>query len=518
MYFNFLEGVLITTVKEIYKITSILSCGVNGTAFFVNENYALTAKHCIESNISNGENIFLYFFDEDGNVDKRSAKVVDFDDQFDIALLELDYPIEHIQTWLQICNDEISQDDTWETVGYPENWNEAEEGTKHCYIKGAVHYIDNFEGKTIFDVHLYSDLIKEDWAYTLGGLSGSPLIIKGKIHGLIIREENSAIKSQLKAVSFSKGESFLLKNQVNVSSSFYHNYPLVASRLEKQKINCKNLFQKVDLERSGDGFKIVIEPYYLKYSEKGQSKINDLAKYLAKALNQYVCDLAELKELSTDPMKLNEVYRKTKSAVYEIHKQGKLGSIILWMLLEGVLGVPKFFKRFSLKDNNDCFNELYLGIRNSKLLFYLGEGKLSNDFKESVKESIGLLESCIDIQDDIFISDEDMYKHTPPGHFKILLDKFINIDLRDWNEVILEIAIFTGYNSLQLKQIENGNYSNKIEEIVKQVYLRESESNNGFILDEIHSYTQNSDMNIIWFILPFNDISEFEQLVLKEFN
>lgn len=513
-----MEGVIITNIKQIYEITSILLCGVQGTAFFIDESHAITAKHCVDNKIMKNEGIILCFIGKRGKAETREAEVVDYDDELDIALLKLINPVTHVKEWIQICSDEILQDHNWETVGYPENWNEVEEGTKHCYINGIVHYIDNFEKKTVYDVHLSSELIKEDWAYTLGGLSGSPLIIRGKIHGLIVREENSVIKSQLKAVSFNKCEAFLLRNQRGFSCSFASSNLLVTGRLETQKQNCNEFFQKIDFVTPDNNLKVVIDPFFLKYSQQGQSKIKDLAKYIANSLNQYVCDLSELKELSTKPMKVNEIYRKTKSAIYEIQKQGRLGSIILWMLLEGVLGVPKFFKRFGMREENASLNEVYLGMRDSKLLFYLGEGKLCSDFKEGVKDSIRLLESCADIQEDIFISDEDMYEDIFPGYFKTMLDKFINNQTRDWNDVILEMVIFTGYDSMQLRSIESGNYSNNLEEIVKQVYLRESEYNYRFICDEVHSFGEISQMTIQWFILPFNDVAEFEQLVLKEFN
>ncbi|WP_025029017.1 Hachiman antiphage defense system protein HamA [Caldalkalibacillus mannanilyticus] len=493
-------------------------CGVQGTAFFIDESHAITAKHCVDNKIMNNVDIILYFIGDRGEAETRGAEVVDFDGELDIALLKLDDPVTHVNKWIQVCSDEVLQVHNWETVGYPEYWNEIEEGTKHCYIKGNVHYIDNFEKKTVYDVHLSSELIKEDWAYTLGGLSGSPLIISGKIYGLIVREENSAIKSQLKAVSFNKCEAFLLRNQRGISCSFASSNLLVSGRLKTQMKNCNELFQKIDFTIPDNSIKVVLDPFILKYSEQGQSKINDLAKYLANSLNQYVCDLSELKELSTKPMKVNEIYQKTKRAIYEIQKQGKLGSIILWMLLEGVLGVPKFFKRFGMREESASFNEIYLGMRNSKLLFYLGEGKLSSDFKEGAKDFIRLLENCVDIKEDIFISDEDMYEDISPGYFKTLLDKFINNQTRDWDDVKLEMVIFTGYDSMQLRKIESENYSTNLEEVVKQVYIRESEYNYRFICDEMHSYRGISQVTIKWFILPFNNVSEFEKRVLKEFD
>ncbi|WP_260989856.1 Hachiman antiphage defense system protein HamA [Paenibacillus xylanexedens] len=491
--------------------------GIQGTAFFIDESFAVTAKHCVNNNIDKNADILLCFVDNSKKESSCRAEIVDYDEELDIALLRLSEPVSHVKEWVQLCSDKVIQDQNWETVGYPENWNEIEEGTKHCYIKGSVHYIDDFEKKTVYDVHLSSNLIKEDWPYTLGGLSGSPLIIDGKIQGIIVREENSVIKSQLKAVSFKKCEAFLIKNQRGISGSFTSNNTLVTGRLEIQMQSCNEFFQKIDSVAADNGLRVVIDPYYLKYDKTGKSKIKDLAEYLANSLNQYVCNLSELKELSTKPMKVNEIYRKTKIAIHEIHRQGKLGSILLWMLLEGVVGVPKFFKRFGMANTDMNFSEVHLGMKESKLLFYLGEGKLSSDFNKSVMNLMEILSECADIQKDIYISDENMYNDLSQGHFKFLIDKFINHKTRDWDDIILEIAVFTGYDSMQLKRVESANYSNNIEEIFKQVYSIESEHNSSSIYDKLLSVGNINQMTIKWFILPFNNVSEFEEMVLKEF-
>lgn len=512
-----MEGVLINNVGKIYNITSIVSCGVQGTAFFIDENHAITAKHCVEKNLSSGEDIILFFYDELKKSRSTHAKIIDFDDSLDIALLKIETPVSHIQNWIEVCNDVVTQDDDWETVGYPEDWNESEEGTRHCYIDGDIHYIDNFEGKTKYDIHLHSELIKEDWPYSLGGLSGSPLIVNGKITGFIIREENSAIKSQLKAVSFNKAEPFLVRNKTQINSSFISNNSLVIGRMKTQKVNCNNLFQKIETPLLVQSSNVIIDSYYLKYSKQGESKISELAKYLADALNQYVCELSEIKELTTEPTKVNEIYRKTRIAIQEIYRKGKLGSIILWMILEGVLETPKFFKRISLRDSNENFSEVHIGMRNSKLLFYLGEGKLASDFKECVKEAIKQLEDVDGFEEDIFTSDEEMYKDLRAGHFKALIDKFINNETREWDDVTVELTVFTGYNSLQLRGFENANHQSRIENIVKQYFPREFQSNNEFILDELQNSLKENISKINWFILPFNDIDDFEKLVLKEF-
>lgn len=506
----------INMTKQIYDITAKVSCVTNGTAFFIDDKHAITARHCVEKNIIDGQVVKLSFFDANGLATERSARVVSSDIQFDIALLELIDPVVHIKSWLHICVDEIKKTDNWETVGYPENWNEAKGATNYCYIDGSIHYVNNFEQQTIYDIHLVSDLIKEDWPYALGGLSGSPLIINEKICGIIVNEENSVIKSQLKAVSFKKCESFFMDSPVKVLSSFQSSNPILKRRLEKQTESCKDFFEKVNNEKDNQGMNLSINPYYLKYHEN-KSKLGQLAKYLAAALNQYLCDLNEIIESSLDPMKYLAIHKKTKVGIHELHKQGKLGAILLWMLFEGVLGVSKFFTRVSLDDDsNDSFSEIYLGMRESKLVFYLGDGKLSADFKEGVSNSIELLGSCINIQNDIFTSDEGMYENLSYGYFKQKLDSFMNHKTRKWEEVILEFTIFTGYNSSGIKAIEGGTHS-KIEEIVRQLYIKESGSNHDYIHDEINSFMKNNNIIINWFILPFNDISEFENLILQEF-
>ncbi|WP_336760307.1 hypothetical protein [Paenibacillus sp. USHLN196] len=82
----------------------------------------------------------------------------------------------------------------------------------------------------------------------------------------------------------------------------------------------------------------------------------------------------------------------------------------------------------------------------------------------------------------------------------------------------IELTIFTGYNSLQLKSFESANHQKRIENIVKQYFPKEFKSNNDFIIDELQNPFNENISKINWFILPFNDIDDFEKLVLKEFD
>ncbi len=474
----------------------------------------------MDKNIKDSTEIFLEFRLENGENKTQTAKVIDHDEKYDIALLELTSPIEHINDWLNLCSDAINKESEWETIGYPKDWNENDEGTDYCYIDGDIHYVSSFDNQTIYDLHLYSSKIKEDWPYDLGGLSGAPLVIDGSICGIIIFEENSAVKSQLKAISFRKCEDFFVQNSKNIKSTFKsEKNRLLKQRLEMQKNSCGEFFQKIDFNTSVSGINLTIDSYFLKYDALGISKLEELAKYLITALHQYACTLSEVQKLTEDPFKMfYEISQKTKQSVTELHRLNRLGSIVLWMLLEGVLEVPKFLTRFSLSENSNFFNEIHLGMKDNKLVFYLGEGNLKPNIREGIIEIVQLLKDCLNIQDDAFICDNYIFENMDDNHFKKLIHKFMDNVTRDWNDVELEITIFTGYDSQKIKLIEQRGVPGKdINELIKQFYIKECQENHEFITNIIRLNSDVSNAKVNWFILPFVDTSDFEKMIISNF-
>jgi len=502
----------------LYKLTAKLLCRQEATAFLINEKIALTARHAIVDNIKHEHDITLQFYiDTDFENNVVGANLIAHSEELDIAILELIEPVTHVSDWPTISSQMLDPNDNWETVGFPINWNASSEGSDYCFLKGEIYEINNLE-KTIYDLHLSSIHVKDEWEYDLKGLSGSPVLIDGEIKGIIINEEYSLVKSAIKAISVNKAVSFLDQNGININSSFGPKQNLVNERLDKQKNTCEDLFKKLEYRSTLMDKDMRINYFHIQYDEDGTTKMKDLATYLSQMVIDYACTLEDTFKSTQSRGEMMRVFKKTSAVIKKIRQDNKLGSLLLWMLMEGILNAPKSFVRISMNDNNNISSEVHIGINtDNQLVLYLGDGKLNSNLKSAVSESLEIVDDIIDVQDDIFMLDNYIYNQMESNPLKRLLDDFNNITDRNWDNVVLQLVMFTGYDSLILKQIEDKKLpKNYIEAMIQQKYKNECLENDEFISKVLKDTANFGKIEMNWFVLPFNTIEEFEELILHE--
>ncbi|WP_242264111.1 Hachiman antiphage defense system protein HamA [Bacillus cereus group sp. BfR-BA-01400] len=499
-----------------YQITAKLSCKKQATAFLINEKIALTARHAVEDHISDDSEIALEFYTDSEASTKVFAKVIGESEVYDVAILELDETIGHIQNWPSLSSQKILSEDKWETVGFPKDWDSVARGSKFCYLKGNVYQISSFDTTAIYDIHLSSEYIDEDWE--LNGLSGSPIFINGEIKGIIIAQEYSVIKSPIKVISINKIVKFLEENDVKINTSFGSKSNLVNNRLDRQRTTCEELFEKVEYQSEFSQENLKVNSYYLKYDNDGEPQLNQLAQYLTKAITEYACDLVDIENGSKNPLNLMTIFRKTQDAIIQLQKYDKLGSLILWMLIEGVLGAPKGCIRLSLSEDSGASTKVHIGMNyENQLLLYLGDGKLNPDLKSAVSNSIEALKYVNNVEDDIFLMDEYIYEQVEESKLKDLLSEFQDPIRRNWGNVSLEITVFTGYDSGLLKRFEKMQLSKEqIEKIIVEKYIKECNENEEYICSLLKEETHFHKLKINWFTLPFKDVGDFEHLILTK--
>ncbi|MDU0205823.1 Hachiman antiphage defense system protein HamA [Paenibacillus sp. MAH-36] len=498
-----------------------MTCGSQGTAFLIDESRVITARHCVKENINNDEPIKLEFYAGSDKSIIKEAKVVAESLEHDIALLEIQEKADHIQEWLSLnSNSYDSKEDEWETMGYPREWNVENEGSTYCYITGNL-YLDSslFDDSKTYDKQLTSNFIKDDWPYGLAGLSGAPLVVNNKIVGIIIKEEFSAIKSQLKSVSFCKSAEFLLGNGVEIDSSIADSNDFLKRRLQLQKNVCTGLFNKVDHSLVNSEININVDFYYLKYGASGTKRVDELASHLAEVLNQYACDLTDLANAAKDLNKHLDIYRKVNRLVDEVQKGGKLGTMLLWMLIEGILEMPKMYTRIrnsrSTSELNYVSNDVHAGMKNSQLVLFIGGGILNECFETGISTLIKELEVTANIDSDILFYDQYSYDNLGKGPLKGLIDNFYQY--RDWSKVGVELTVFTGYDSDLLEMLEkDGMTGPRIEAELNRYFIDELSRNYDYICNQILSTSDVKKVKINWFLLPFNKISDFEDLLISK--
>lgn len=502
-----------------YQITAKLSCSNQATAFLINEKIALTARHAVKAHISDHVDISLEFYTNSGSGNKVFAKVIGESEMYDIAILELEEKIVHAKNWIALSSQEISSEDKWETVGFPRDWDSSLEDSKFCYLKGDVFKVSGFDNTAIYDIHLSSEHLNDGFDYDLKGLSGSPILIDGEIKGIVIAQEYSMVKAPIKVISINKIVRFLEEYDVKINTSFGSKSNLVNSRLDCQKAKCEELFGKIEYTSENSQANLKVNSFHLKYNDDGTPKTNELSEYLSNVITQYACTLTEVEEGHKNLLRnFTNIIKKTNVAITQLQKDDKLGSLILWMLVEGVLGAPKGCVRLSIGENPEVSTKVHIGMNyENQLLLYLGDGKLNTDLKSAVSNSIESLRYIDNIEDDIFMVDDYIYEQVEESQLKDLLSEFQNPISRNWESVSLEITIFTGYDWGLLKSIETMKLpKDQTERVIIDKYIKECIENEEYICNLLKEKTHFHNLKINWFTLPFNNVGEFEQLLLTK--
>lgn len=304
---------------------------------------------------------------------------------------------------------------------------------------------------------------------------------------------------------------------------------LLHKRLLRQKTACENLFGQVHYVCCEPEFRLNIDCYYLKLDDFGEPRIRDLVQYLARMLTQYTHTLAEFVEAyeEIDPFKVQELSIEALRLLVAKRKQGDLGEFILWMLIEGIVGVPKILTKHPHKSNTNMQNFGSDGVHASydheddELILYIGESKLRANIKTSITEAI---DSVYDhfrvksgkraIDQDIFLIDHFAVNDINDQKLASAIKEFSKPDSSTRANTKYLINVFTGYDSKKLKALKSIHYT-KIDDFIKNEILLEAKEiaetiKTSFSTSPIHKF------RIIWFVLPFDTVKDFEKTFIAE--
>lgn len=279
-------------LEFIFKVKVILedkSEKVVGTAFIIDDKYAITAQHVVEEckigtmilESYDGKHIIRECLEECAlKVEEKGI---------DIAVIRYQYDGIVYNQLLKLSNNEVNLFDNYETYGYPKynNFNEF-------YISGEVispegrMSIKNSTGDHS-DISLYKSV------------SGAPLIINNTIRGVIISENVTSCitKPELNACEFD-----ILINYLNSNDMDENNKKLLiilTEFCEKTKDKIKNkidpFFKLYDIE-----YKNIKNKKNL--SEKVTSKCSDFPKKVLSSWNRKCVQARiELENISSDEKK-----------------------------------------------------------------------------------------------------------------------------------------------------------------------------------------------------------------------
>ncbi|WP_166171836.1 trypsin-like peptidase domain-containing protein [Acinetobacter sp. SA01] len=177
-----------------------IKCGTeSGSGWLIKQNIVLTAYHCVENAINDGNPIELEF-NFSGSSEDFSAEIIDYDEDLDIALLSLEKVVEYEPIPFRDALPMESKE--FYSYGWPVD--KLEIGHK---LTGSILQI-------LTSLKLGNDIeINIDPSNSLGdysGHSGAPLICDGICIGII----RYSIENTIGAISIFRIRKFLIKNNI----------------------------------------------------------------------------------------------------------------------------------------------------------------------------------------------------------------------------------------------------------------------------------------------------------------
>lgn len=147
-----------------------------------------------------------------------------------------------------------------------------------------------------------------------------------------------------------------------------------------------------------EGFDATLRFHHLLFDANGEPKFSDLAEVLADHIIEY-CFAARRR---ADPKKPHEYARLSREARGYLRKMGtsgEAGEMLLYLLLEAVLGAPQMVAKMELKTNPRVENHGSDGIHmkwheaDGKLDVYFGEAKLEQTIYSALNSMVASIES-----------------------------------------------------------------------------------------------------------------------------
>lgn len=200
-----------------------------------------------------------------------------------------------------------------------------------------------------------------------------------------------------------------------------------------------SLFTKIAETHVLDDCRVVLRTHALNVLPSGLPRTEALAKMVAKRIVDFCIPASEIAEALAQLQKTKstaafvELEMKARGLFTELKNTGEGGELLLFMLLEGLLGLPQIFCKMPLKTNKKMHVHGADGIHahydnaSSKLALYWGESKLHQSFSAAAT-------TC-------FESLAPFLKADPGGSGDATRDIELISDYLDLNDAELESAL-----------------------------------------------------------------------------
>ncbi|MFT9849992.1 S1 family peptidase [Aneurinibacillus sp. REN35] len=246
----------------IEKNIARIECGnESGTGFLIQNNLVLTALHTVSDYTSNPDNILITFPYSEFSKGEMGARVIDQDEDFDIALLELNIEFEN-DNCLNINISKTAENEKWETFGFP-----VSKWTSGAKLTGYILRSNIENDQLLWD----TDLNYEQQFERFDGFSGSPLVVGGYVKGIILQKLDGTVA----AISTFKIKRFLDKNNIVYENVLESDLPHINSNIEDIEL-LVNTTVVIELEKKFDE---QAKGYILLKGSPGSGKSTLIAEY-----------------------------------------------------------------------------------------------------------------------------------------------------------------------------------------------------------------------------------------------
>lgn len=474
---------------------------LKGSCFLVSNKYIFTAAHVIDNILE--EKLDMPIICEFVEV-KLSVKVsIEYtESNLDIAVLKVLDEIHMELEYYSFSRVPIEKGNFWEAEGYPI----INLGEK-AYIEGKVRRIKEEKPILKYELTIFDQKPETDWE----GMSGAPLIIDDEIAGIILEEEEDNIKSRLIVVAVEEVVEDISANKECVLDSINVGmHALLKDRMTGFEETCKEIFYSSFEE---------IDSHDVNYFilKKQPKSIDMLVQRLKYCIRSYGVDLATIENSHKGNFMSRAeidycIDEKMKQVIEWIKSAKQIVYILLWIFIEGI----KKYPRIGGKVNKTCegnITDVYIKDSN-EINVLIGMGDMQKDFQDTVRSCLNAINNYIkdgkiDVSDEVFIWDElilSSLKYTTQNKLKYF----------PINETGLKVnvALILAWESSDVFRANEPN--EKGDQILKMSYLkREIENKKNDVQDIAKAYSWISKIEFTCFIVPFNNIEEFENKIIE---
>lgn len=492
-----------------YRFIGKLICNnkFKGTAFLIRKNIAFTAIHNF-TNVNLDDICLDISFELPNGYRVQVERVIKLED-LDVAQLILKEDIDDNQ-FLDISVEDIESTDKLTTFGYPNN--------QETFIQ--LEYYKELTGEAAD----YNLMIRfEEDGSRWNGISGAPLICDGYINGIVIRNNGGdGLKTRIKVVSFNKIISFIIDKNLN---EILENMPqkFASSKLCQRIISNKALCEKLYFctNHKFDEMNLDMNLHFLKIDQRKKVDMREYNILIQEAISSYSLMLDDLydnkqaddfESMMIRATKISERISKVKS---KMNIRENIGLIILWILSEGILSVPRIGRFLTEKEDTFFEEDLYLKRNETGITLIVPFVSIYEDLFESMENILRNINNSISNNIDLIDYDSIEWDGNAVSCLDYKSQMMINKILNRSNDqkINVEITSLIIYSSDMYGDIPDViNSDPRAIKFLKTKFVEDFTRNMKKYLELLPKYEFIDNINLNLFIVPFSNISDLDTI------